>query len=225
MEAFAQQFAVVAWDAPGCGLSSEPPASFRLPDYADCLADFIAGLGLERPALVGLSFGGALVFEVAHRHPEVAGAIVAADAYAGWSGSFPADVVQQRLRQSLADLELPPSELVTKWLPGFLTGSAPPDLAEELAQIMAGFRPAGMAVMIRALAEADLRAALPSLSLPTLLLWGEEDVRSPLSVAKDIHARIPGSTLRILPGAGHLSNVEAASAFNAELRTFLASLQ
>jgi pimeloyl-ACP methyl ester carboxylesterase len=54
------EFTVVAWDVPGAGRSSDPPESFRLPDYADSLAGFVDTLGLGRVHLVGLSFGGAL---------------------------------------------------------------------------------------------------------------------------------------------------------------------
>ena len=77
--------------------------------------------------------------------------------------------------------------------------------------------------MIRAFAEADLRHVLPSIDIPTLLLYGNADKRSPLSVAQELHAKIPRSRLAILRGIGHLSNVEAASEFNGEVRHFLQS--
>jgi pimeloyl-ACP methyl ester carboxylesterase len=81
-----------------------------------------------------------------------------------------------------------------------------------------------MAVMIRSLAEADLRDVLPRIAVPTLLLWGGADVRSPLTVAEDLLAQIPGSDLVVIPGAGHLSNVEADERFNSEVRSFLRSV-
>src|SRR5215213_4242939 len=40
------EFTLIAWDAPGCGRSSDPPAGFRLPEYADCLAAFIDRLAV-----------------------------------------------------------------------------------------------------------------------------------------------------------------------------------
>ncbi|HEX2809418.1 MAG TPA: alpha/beta hydrolase [Kineosporiaceae bacterium] len=55
----ADEFTVVAWDAPGCGGSEDPPGSFRIADYADCLAGFLTALGLRRPHVLGISFGGA----------------------------------------------------------------------------------------------------------------------------------------------------------------------
>jgi len=60
------EFTVVAWDGPGAGRSADPPASFRLPDYADCLAGFVNALNLTSPHVAGLSFGGALALELYH---------------------------------------------------------------------------------------------------------------------------------------------------------------
>lgn len=219
------EYTVVAWDAPGCGRSSVPPPTFRMADYADTLAKFIQALGLERPHVVGNSFGGTLALELCVRHPAVPRSLVLGDSYAGWRGSFPAEVVAQRLSQSLPDLELPAEQVVAKWIPGLVTASAPAAAVDELGAIISDFDPEGMRVMIQALAEADLRDALTRIKVPTCLIWGDHDVRSPLPVAQDIHTRIPGSRLVVIAGAGHLSHLEAPERFNAELRAFLGSMR
>ena len=72
LEGLADDFTVVAWDAPGAGRSSDPPEDFGMAGYADCLAGFIARLGLGRPHVAGLSFGGALALELSRRHPTAA---------------------------------------------------------------------------------------------------------------------------------------------------------
>ena len=59
-ERLRREFQSVAWDAPGCGRSSDPSEAFRLPEYADCLAAFVDALGLRRPHVLGLSFGAVL---------------------------------------------------------------------------------------------------------------------------------------------------------------------
>jgi pimeloyl-ACP methyl ester carboxylesterase len=74
--------------------------------------------------------------------------------------------------------------------------------------------------MARASAE-DVRDVLPHLDIPTLLVYGERDVRAPLTVAEALQAAIPASRLVVLPDAGHVSNVEAPDEFNAALRDFL----
>jgi pimeloyl-ACP methyl ester carboxylesterase len=96
-----------------------------------------------------------------------------------------------------------------------LLDDAPEELADELGAIISSFHPAGARAMLRSMAEADLRDVLPTIEVPTLLLHGELDERSPTSVAEDMHARILGSSLVVIPRAGHRSNMEAPDAFNA----------
>lgn len=220
----ADEYTCVAWDAPGCGASSVPPHGFRMPDYADLLAEFIKQLDLDQPHLVGNSFGGTLAFQLASRHPEIARSIVGIDTYAGWSGSFTPAIVTGRLKASLPDLELPPEEVAAKWITGFVTPEAADPIKDELRGMIRDFNPEGMRVMIRSLAEADLRENLREVHLPTLLIWGDQDVRSPLTVAHDLEARLLGSRLVILEGAAHIPQVEAADRVNAELRSFFRSL-
>jgi pimeloyl-ACP methyl ester carboxylesterase len=74
--------------------------------------------------------------------------------------------------------------------------------------------------MARASAE-DVRDVLPNIDVPTLLLYGERDVRAPLTVAEALHAAIPSSSLVVLPNVGHVCNVEAPDEFNAAVRDFL----
>jgi pimeloyl-ACP methyl ester carboxylesterase len=73
---------------------------------------------------------------------------------------------------------------------------------------------------IRALADSDTRDDLAEVRAPTLLVWGDADRRSPLNVARDLENRMPAARLVVIPGAGHLSNVEAPARFNAEVREF-----
>jgi pimeloyl-ACP methyl ester carboxylesterase len=75
--------------------------------------------------------------------------------------------------------------------------------------------------MALALAEADLRDVLARITVPTLLLYGDEYVRPPLTIGHVLHAKIPGSRLVVLPGIGHMSSVEAPEQFAAEVRSFL----
>jgi pimeloyl-ACP methyl ester carboxylesterase len=217
------EFTVVAWDAPGCGRSSDPPASFRMPEFADCLAAFINELDLGQPHLLGLSFGAGLALALYDRHPHIPRTLVLASAYAGWAGSLSAEECEHRLQQVLRECDLPPKQTIAGWIPALLTDSAPAELVAEVAALMSDFHPAGCRTMARAFAGADLRYVLPRIDVPTLLLYGDADVRAPLAIAKALHASIPASKLVVIPGAGHLSNVEAPERFNAEVREFLRS--
>jgi pimeloyl-ACP methyl ester carboxylesterase len=74
------------------------------------------------------------------------------------------------------------------------------------------------------MAEADQRDLLPRIAVPTLLVWGELDVRSPLSVARQLEQAIPDTELVTIPGAGHISNLERPERFNDAVREFLHAL-
>ena len=225
LDGLSDEFTVVAWDMPGCGRSSDPPEGFGASDYADCLAAFIDALGLGRPHVLGLSFGAVLALELYRWHPTVPRTLVLASAYAGWVGSLPAEMVEQRLQRALREADLPHEQWVRGYIPGFFTEAAPAELIEEVVVMMSQPHPAGLKAMALAFGKADLRDILPRIDVPTLLLYGDKDIRSPLSVAEDLHAKIPTSRLVVMPGVGHVSNMEAAERFNAEVRGFLREVE
>jgi len=220
LEGLSDRFTVVAWDMPGAGMSSDPPESFGLEGYADCLAGFIGRLGLERPHVAGLSLGGALALELYRRHPGAPATLVLASAYAGWGGSLPADVAAQRLRQALAMSELSGEEFVGTLLPTMFSEGTAPEAVAAFGASMRSFHPAGLRAMARASAG-NVREVLGRIEVPTLLVYGDQDVRAPLAVAEDLHAAIPGSRLVVLPGVGHACSIEAPDEFNRVVRAFL----
>ena len=70
------------------------------------------------------------------------------------------------------------------------------------------------------IAEADQRDVLPRIAVPTLLVWGELDARSPLTVARQFEEAIPDAGLVMILGAGHLSHLEQPEPFNEAVREF-----
>lgn len=222
IESLSRTHTVLAWDAPGSGRSSDVPDSFRLPDYADSLAGLASVLDIKQPIVVGLSFGGALALELFRRHPALVRGLFLAGAYAGWAGSLPADVVRARLEASLNASRLPLEQFVSALLPSMFSDAAPADRVEGFAaSVVRAFRPAGFRTMAAASAEADLRTVLPHVDVPTVVLHGDHDVRSPRDVAEALNAGIPNSRLVVLPGAGHVSCIESSEQFTTELESFL----
>ena len=220
----ADLFTVVAWDAPGCGESSDPPESFRLPEYADALAGLIATLGGGEAHVVGHSFGGALALELARRHPDVVASMTLVGAYAGWAGSLTSDEVQRRLSFALDVADRLPGGFDPTSMPGLFTPAMDRAVADELAGIMSQIRPAATRAMAHALAEADLRGSLERIDVPALLLYGDADKRSPLHIAEYLRTHIPGARLVVLSGAGHYLHLEDPAPFEAALRQFLSDV-
>ena len=116
----ATQFTIVAWDAPGNGESSDPPESFTFDDYADSLAGFMDALDLEPAHVLGLSWGGVVAQGLYGRHPDRVRSLILEAATAGWRGSLPEAVCEQRLASCIRESELAPEEWVHAWLPELL---------------------------------------------------------------------------------------------------------
>lgn len=224
LEGLAERFTVIAWDAPGAGRSADPPETFGIVDWADCLAGFLDAIGVGRAHIVGLSWGGILGQEFYRRHPARVWSLVLADTYAGWKGSLPEAIREERLAACLRDASLPPSEFVPRYLPGMFGASPPQEARDELAQIMSDFRPLGFRLMATASAHADTRDLLPNIDVPVLLIWGDADARSPVTVAYQMRDAIPGARLAVIAGAGHVSNLEQPGRFDTEVRDFCSSV-
>jgi pimeloyl-ACP methyl ester carboxylesterase len=217
--ALADEFTVVAWDEPGAGRSSNVPADFGLADYASCLASVIEAVGLGPAHVAGLSWGSTVVQELYRHHPGLVVTLILIGAYAGWKGSLPADEVAARVegvRQMLAA----PAEAFDPTLPGLFAGEPPAEFVPLLEEIAANVRAESLKTQLFLMAEADQRDLLPRIAVPTLLIWGELDVRSPLSVARQFQETIPETELVVIPGAGHVSHLERPEQVNEAVRSF-----
>ena len=219
LEGLADEFTVVAWDEPGAGRSSNLPGQFGLADFADCLSALIETLGLGPSHCAGLSWGGTVVLELYRRHPGLVATLIMIDTYAGWKGSLPEQEVRTRLAGARRMFAAPPGEFAPAF-PGLFASGPPAQFVPLLRAIAADVRPATLGHQLTLMAEADQRDLLPRVAVPTLLVWGELDARSPLSVARQFEEAIPNTQLVVIEGAGHVSNLERPEQVNDAVRQF-----
>jgi len=219
LAALADEFTVVGWDEPGAGRSSDVPANFELADYAYCLAALIDELALGPAHVAGISWGGTVVQELYRRHPQLVATLILIDTYAGWKGSLSEEEVRARVAGVRQVLAAAAGELDST-LPGLFAGDPPAKFLSLLEEMAADVRRESMQTALRVMAAADQRDLLPRIAAPTLLIWGESDARSPLSVARQFEQAIDGAKLVVLPGAGHMSNLEQPEQFNTAVREF-----
>ena len=216
---------VVAWDVPGFGQSSDIDDTWRAAHFADALAAFIAALGLERPHVVGHSFGTMVALSLVERRPALPGSLVLIGGYAGWAGSLHSAEVARRLEMFLAMAELGDA-FDPKSFPGLFTDLIPVDRDAELVAMMReNIRPATIRAAGYTGAETDLRPVLHAVGVPTLILHGEADARSPLAIAEALHATIPTSRLVVLPKLGHACLAEDPRGVAASIRRFVGNVR
>jgi pimeloyl-ACP methyl ester carboxylesterase len=219
LAALADEFTVVAWDEPGAGRSPDVPSEFGLADYADCLAALVEALALGPAHVAGLSWGGTLALELYRRRPGLVATLILADTYAGWKGSLPEAEVRARLAGVHRMVEAGAEEFDPA-LPGLFAGPPPPEFVPLLEEVAAAVRPESMLTALSVMAEADQRDVLPRIAVPSLLVWGELDGRSPLSVAHQFERVIADAELVVIPDCGHVSNLEQPERFNQAVREF-----
>ncbi len=184
---------------------------------ANCLAALIGALALGPAHVAGLSWGGTVAQALYRDHPGLVATLILADAYAGWKGSLPEEEVRARVagvRQTMGAEEFDPT------LPGLFAGDPPAEFVPLLDEVAAAVRPESLEKQLLTMAETDQRDLLPRIAVPTLLIWGELDARSPLSVARQLEQAIPDTRLVVIPGCGHVSNLERPGRFNDAVRAF-----
>jgi pimeloyl-ACP methyl ester carboxylesterase len=172
-----------------------------------------------QPIVAGLSWGGTVALELYRHHAELVATLILVDAYAGWKGSLPQEEVRARVegvRRMLAAAD----HLFDPTLPGLFAGDPPAQFVPLLEQMAADVRRESMRTALLVMAEVDQRDLLPRIAVPSVLIWGERDARSPLSVARQFEQAIPDTRLVVIPGAGHVSNFEQPVRFKDAVREF-----
>jgi pimeloyl-ACP methyl ester carboxylesterase len=163
--------------------------------------------------------GGTVALELYRRHPGLVATLILVDTYAGWTGSLPEEEVRARVA-GVREMLAAPAEEFDPTPPGLLAGDPPVELAALLKDIFAAVRRETLRTLQLVMAEVDQRDLLPRIAVPTLLIWGELDARSPLSVARQFEQAMPDTKLVVIPSAGHLSNLERPERFNQAVREF-----
>ncbi|MFJ8857877.1 alpha/beta fold hydrolase [Streptomyces sp. NPDC102451] len=218
--AFAPQLAelsayvrVVAWDAPGYAKSPDPAGPMSLDDYADAAAALIRERATTAHVL-GVSWGGVIALRLATRHPELVASLVIADSS---PGSGTEEKKAEAMRARAADLaELGPRAFAEARGPRLVSPGARDELVRRVVDTMAAsVRLPGYAYAAESMASADLRAELPSIAAPTLVLCGEQDRVTGIEASQAIAGAIHKTAYVIVKDAGHLANQEQPGHFDA----------
>ena len=214
-------YTAVAVDFPGYGLSAPLPAC-SLAGMAGSVQALISHLGAGPAAVVGHSMGGMVAQELVATAPQQVRALV----LAGTSPAFGkpgGDWQQQFLQSRFAPLDagVGMAGLAGPLVAAMVAPGTAPDRQAAAQALMAGVPEAGYRAAVTALVAFDRRAGLASIAVPTLVITGEHDRTAAPEVARKMAERIPGALCHILPGAGHLLNIEQPDAFNTVLLQFL----
>jgi len=228
----AEHFQVIAFDNRGAGQTDKPDGPYNVDMLAADTAGLLDALEIKGLAVMGHSMGGFVAQELALSRPELVGKLILSATNFGGPNHVP---VTPEAMQVMMDRSGDPVEVVKRGIaaacaPGF--DEAHPEIVQELIEYRLG-NPvppaqyqAQMAVGLGLLsAEACFEHRLKDVQAPTLILFGEHDKVVPPGNAELLARDIPDSTIRVLPGAGHMFPMETPEAAVEAITNFLGSLR
>ena len=221
-EALSPPYRIVRFDARGFGGSEVGEAMLTMERIADDAALLIDRLRLGPVVLVGCSMGGYAALSFARKHPSLLRGLVLADTRAAADthearkgrGDLAAKVMKEGA-QAVVDFFLPR-------VFGETTKTSRADVVARFKDIMLASPPQGLSDGLHGLAtRQDSTPLLREITVPTLVICGEEDAITPRADAEILQRGIRGAELVMIPKAGHLPSMEAPVAFNEIVKTFL----
>jgi 3-oxoadipate enol-lactonase len=221
MDALRARYRVLRYDTRGHGGTDAPAGAYTLDQLADDASALLAALGIARTHWCGLSMGGMIGQTLALKQPQLFASLSLCDT----SSRIPAearplwaDRIKVAGAQGMEPLVEP---TLARWF------TAPfrerrKDVVGGVATMIRTTPPQGYAGCCHAISALDLTDRISAISLPTLIVVGEDDQGTPVAASKVMHEKIKGSELVIIPSAAHLSNLEQPDQFTAALTRFLA---
>jgi 3-oxoadipate enol-lactonase len=222
IEVLNAKFRGITYDLRGHGQSGVGDGQYAFEFFIDDLISLLDYLRIERAVLCGLSMGGLIALRATERNPERILGLILADTQAR------ADSNEAKLKRA-ADVRSIKTNGLKPFAADFLKILfSPPNLAAKSEPVVAIQRvietnsAIGVCGALIALAtRTDITSSLSAIQVPTLILVGEQDNLTPVSLSQEMHDGIVGSQFHILKGAAHLSNFEKPNEFNQHLTSFL----
>lgn len=207
-----KSFQVISIDFPGFGGSQEPKTPWNLTQYTDMTLAFLKHLNIEHPILIGHSFGGRVSIKLAQKMtPAKIILINSAGIKPKRKANYYVRVYGYKTFRTVASLPF------FKWVL-----KEPLEAYRELYS-SADYKQASsiMKQVLSKVVNEDLRALLPHVNCPTLLIWGDQDTSTPVEDAREMEKLIPDAGLVVYEGVGHFSYLEQPEKTITIIRTFI----
>ncbi|MDD9910043.1 MAG: alpha/beta hydrolase [Ahrensia sp.] len=217
-------FRFVAIDAPGFGSTPLPDAA-GFGSHVQSVLDVMQQEGLEEAVLCGHSMGGMTAQEFYAQHPQRASALVlsgTSPAFGKANGDFQKAFLRARFEPFDQGMSMP--EFANAFSADLLGSAASDDALRQIIEVMSPVSIPAYRRAVETLTHFDRRDNLPSISVPVLLIAGEEDENAPAKMMEKMASYISNATYVELEKTGHMAPVENADAFNQNLGAFLSRL-
>jgi pimeloyl-ACP methyl ester carboxylesterase len=229
IDAFSERYRLIVWDPRGHGQSESPadPSQYSVQRSAEDLRGLLDHLGIDRAHIGGLSMGGGIAARFAVTYPERVVSLMILDS--NTASGVPTSPAMRQIRETTINLcKTQDMAAVADYFLGAhpsykLYAGDSPEARDRLRRMILALEPHGFANTIQALLRADFPTErLAQITAPTLVLAGEHDPA--LEVVRLTHRTIPGAQFVMIPGAGHLSNLDQPERFQHQIVEFVQSV-
>jgi 3-oxoadipate enol-lactonase len=217
-ERLATRMPVLTYDCRGHGASDKPAGPYTVELLARDLADLLDHVGWKSAVVAGASMGGCISLAFAAAYSARVAGLGLIDTTAWYGAQAPGQWAERGNRAATAGMSALVEFQTTRWF-GDAFRAKHPEIVQDCVDVFLRNDVPAYVETCRMLGAADLRAALPGMTMPTAIIVGEEDYATPVAMAQAMHHAIKGSTLTVLAGARHLTPLEAPDRIAAELIT------
>ncbi len=226
MEAFKNDYRVIAYDIRGHGKTEHGDKDFSIDLFVSDLIGFMDAFYIDKAIVCGLSMGGYIALKAVEDYPNRFSGLVLCDT------NCLADTTEAKENRLKAienikqnGVEKYAGESLEKlFAPGSLLTKE--RVTESVRKMILKTTEQSLISTLTALStRQETCSRLNEITIPVLIMVGSEDIITPPSAAQSMHEKIPGSILEVIDHAGHLSNLENPDSFNKKLRSFISSLK
>ncbi len=217
------RYRILRYDHRGQGQSQATPGPYTFPLLIDDAIALLDHFGIAKTHWCGLSIGGMMGYGLAQDHGHRLHSLIACDSRPDAPPDYQA-YFQYRIDTARAKgMEGLVEPTIERWFTPEVRAQNPPVL-DKVRSMIRSTDPVGHEGCCEALKTLAFGARLSDIKLPVLMIGGGQDKGAPPDVLQAAAKAIPGARHVVVPGAGHISNLENPSAFNAALQEFLASV-
>lgn len=214
----------IAVDLRGFG-ESAPDGAVSMDVYADDIIALLDQRKVERAVVCGLSMGGYVAFALWRRFPARVRGLVLMDTKAGADNPEAVSKRKEMIELARERGSAAVADAMITGMVGRSTREKCPEVADAVHRMLESAPVEGIIGALEAMmTRSDSTPTLSTIDVPTLIIVGEEDALTPPKEAQIMHDAIHGSRLEVIPGAGHVSNLERPATVNHVLSEFLASI-
>jgi 3-oxoadipate enol-lactonase len=223
MPVLTSRYRVLRYDTRGHGGTDATAGPYSLEELSEDVRALLQALGITRTHFIGLSMGGMIGQIMALKYPQMLQSLVLCDTMSRVPTEAKPMWDDRIHTAETGGMEALVEPTLARWFTEPFRQQGSPVL-DQVRTMIRTTPPRGYAGCCHAIAALNLTDHLRAITLPTLIIVGEDDPATPVAASHVIHQQIRGSELVILKSAAHLSNLEQPQAFNQALTAFLSKV-